>query len=325
MPSYSSFKKITAESIIDLSVTGSVLAPGSITTTAFAANSVRTSDIANGAVGTAQLASTISLSGKTVTYRPIVNADLANASVTGSQLASGAIASNIGYTPVYKAGATLTGPLRLPDGSAGSPSLTSTSNTNTGIYFPNTSSVNITTAGGNLNNFVRSGSNLNHTQPNLPAFHASGNGGWYYGNSFGGCGRWAEINNLQPGGGWTWQIGAQQGGSNLSPNGRFTAPVAGWYSFYSQTYKYNDTNNTQGYMHYNIGFNGSIATDRTTGRVPHTLYGHVVSANHVPGIFASLEIFLNPGDYAIPQPYWGVGCTGRMHGDHSLWCGFLIG
>jgi hypothetical protein len=323
MATYSSFKKINAEAIIDGAVTSSALGTNSIGTAAFASGSVRTADIIDGAVGTTQLASTLDLSAKTMTYRPIVNSDIASAAVGGAQLASGAIASNLGYTPVNKAGDTLTGPLLIPAGGSGTPSLTSSGNTNTGLYFAGSNRVDITTAGGNLNNFIKSGSSVSQAQSNLPAFHAAGNGGWYYGNSFGGNSRWTEINNLQPGGGWAWQV-VQKGGSNCASSGRFTAPVAGWYSFYAQTYYYNDTNNSQGYIHWNIGLNGSIATDRTTGRVPHTLYGHVVSANHVPGIMTSLEVYMNASDYCIPQPYMSSG-TGRMHGDHSLWCGYLIG
>lgn len=322
MATYSSFKKINTEAIIDGAVTGSTLATNAIITADFANASVRTTDIQDSAVGATQIAGTLDLSGKTVTYRPIVNADIANSAISGSQLASGAIVSNLGYTPANLAGATLTGALQLPTASAAAPSLASGGNTNTGIHFAGSNQVQISTAAGNTNNFVRSGSNIMHTQPNLPAFHCSGNGGWYYANSFGGVNRWTELNNLQPGGGWAWQV-VQKGGNNCSSNGRFTAPVAGWYSFYFQTYAYNDTNNSAGYTQFNIGFNGSIATDRTTGRVPHCLYGHQVSANHIPGIMTQLEIYLNASDYAIPTPY--MASTIRFHGDHSLWCGYLIG
>lgn len=322
MATYSSFKKINSEAIIDGSITGTVLGINSVGAAAFATASVRSTDIADGAVGTTQLANSLDLSGKTVVYRPIVNTDLANTSITGAQLASGAITSNLGYTPVNKAGDTLTGRLILPAGSAGAPSVASSGNTNTGIHFAGNDQVQISTAAGNTNGFIKSGSNVMHTQPNMPAFHASGNGGWYYGNSFGGVNRWTELNSLQPGGGWAWQV-VQKGGSNCSSNGRFTAPVAGWYSFYCQTYAYNDPNNSAGYTHFNIGYNGTIATDRTTGRSPHTLYGHQVSANHVPGIMTTLEIYLNASDYAIPQPYMAAQI--RFHGDHSLWCGYLIG
>jgi hypothetical protein len=116
----------------------------------------------------------------------------------------------------------------------------------------------------------------------------------------------------------------QQGGSNTSSNGRFTAPVAGYYNFFASTFYHNDTNNSQGYFHWNIGYNGSPSTDRNTGRTPHTMYSHQTSANYTPGIMTNLQIWLNASDYTIPQPYWSSG-TGRMHGDHSLWCGFLIG
>lgn len=324
MATYSSFKKINTEAIIDGAVTGSALATNGITNSNDLANaSVRITDIQDGAVGTTQLASTIDLSGKTVTYRAIINNDIAAAAVSGAQLAAGAIATNIGYTPANKAGATFTSALRLPAGSSGTPSTASDGNTNSGIYFAGTDRVDITTAGGNLNNFIKSGSNIMHTQPNMPAFHASGNGGWYYGNSFGGVGRWTELNNLQSGGGWTWQIGAQKGGSNLAPSGRFTAPVAGWYSFYSQGYAYNDTNNSAAYTHWVVGLNGSNATDRTTGRSPHTLYGHATSANYIPGIMATLEIYMNAGDYTAPYAY--MAPSFRCHGDHALWCGYLIG
>jgi len=327
MATYASFKKINSEAIIDGAVTGSALGSGSILSAAFASGSVRTTDFTAGAVGTNQLAATVDLSGKTMTYRAFVNSDFAAGSVAGNRLASGVAVANLGYTPANRAGDTMTGQLQLPLGSAGTPSLVSSGNTNTGVYFTGTNNVSISTAGGNVNSFSRQGANNTtfHTQPNLPVFMASGNGGWYYGNAFGGNGRWAELNNLQPGGGWAWQIASQQGGSNLATNGRFTAPVAGWYWFYVQSYQYNDTNNSAGYMHWVIGYNGTIGTDRVTGRAPHTIYGHQVSANHVPGVSANLQMYLNAGDYAIPQPYWGGGGAARIHGDHSLWCGYLIG
>jgi hypothetical protein len=320
MATYSSFKKISSEAIIDEAITGAALGTGSIETAAFNSASVRTTDILDGAIGTTQLAATLDLSGKTVTYRPIINADITNSQITGAQLASGAIAGNVGYTSVNRAGDSVTGPLQLPTASVGSPASASSGDTNTGIFFPTTNQVSISVAGANANLIQKVGSSAIHTQPNMPAFHCSGNGGWYYGNSFGGVGRWTELNNLQPGGGWAWQV-TQKGGSNCSSNGRFTAPVAGWYSFYSQNYAYNDTNNSGGYTHWNIGVNGSTAT--ANGRSPHTLYGHQVSANHIPGIMTTLQRFMNAGDYAIPLSY--MAPSFRIHGDHALWCGYLIG
>jgi len=318
MATYSSFKKIDNQAILSAAITSADIAPGGVPSTAFASASVRTSDIATASIGTNQLATTLDFSGKTMTYRPFVNADFAATSISGSQLASGAITTNVGYTTVNKAGDSLTGNLILPAGSASSPSLAASNNSNTGVYFPGSSQVSITTAGALASNFVNSSSTISHIQPNIPAFHACGQGGWTYSPSWGGPGAWRELTP------WTWQV-VQKGGSNVGGNGRFTAPVAGWYSLFSQGFMHNDTNNSQGYCHWNIGYNGTQATDRTTGRIPHTLYGHTVSANYVPGLFASLEIYLNSGDYTIPQPYFGNGNTGRIHGDHSLWCGYLIG
>jgi hypothetical protein len=318
MATYSSFKQIDNQAIISQNITNADIATGGVPTAAFAANSVRTTDIASATVGTTQLATTLDFSGKTMTYRPFVNGDFASRSITGSQLASGASTSNIGYTTVNKAGDSLTGNLIIPASSVSAPGVAASNNTNTGVFFPSTSQVNITTAGTTASNFNKYGGGIAQMQPNIPAFTASGSGGWYYRYSSG----WIEL--IAANGWWTWQVTAQKGGSNFAPGGRFTAPVAGWYSFYSQSYMYNDTSNSGGYLHYNIGYNGSPSTDRSTGRTPHTLYGHQVTNGYVPGINASLEIYLNAGDFSSPQPNMG-GASSRLHGDHSLWCGYLIG
>lgn len=313
MASYSSFKKLTSESIIDGAITGAALANNSVTTSAFNSASVRTTDISDGAVGTTQLASTIDLSTKTVTYRPLVSADFANGAISGGQLESGAIATNLGYTPISKAGGTVTGQLKLPAGSVSSPSVRRDDSLTltTGIYFPNANEISIATSGASTTVINSSG----HVRSsNIPAFYASGNGGWYYGNSFGGANAWREIN-------WTWNV-TQQGGSNVGANGRFTAPVGGYYYFYVQSYYYSDSNNSNAYCHFNIGKNGSPTT--LGGRTPHTMYAHGVNAHHCPGVNCSIQHYLNQGDYCVPMPYWG-GNQGRIHGDHSLWCGYLIG
>lgn len=314
MATYGSFKKIESESIIDGAVTGTTLATDSVTTVEFANASVRTSDIQAGAVGTTQLASTVDLSGKTVTYRPLVSNDFTNGSIDGGKLASGAIVSNLGYTPLNKAGGTHSGSLKIAAGSAGSPSLQSSSSSNTGIFFPASNQVAFTTGGTNQLNINANG---HFREPNKPAFHAAGSGGWYYANSFGGVNGWRELTNM------TWNV-TQQGGNNVGTNGRFYAPVAGYYYFYLQTYWYNDDNNTNGYTHWNIGRNGSPSTS-VNGWTPHTIYSHGATSHHTPGIQVGVTFWMNQGDYASPQPYWGGGGTGRMHGDHSLWCGFLIG
>ena len=55
-------------------------------TSNIAPNAVETSDINDGAVDTNKLASSLDISGKTVTYRSIVNNDFNNSAITGSKL-----------------------------------------------------------------------------------------------------------------------------------------------------------------------------------------------------------------------------------------------
>jgi hypothetical protein len=86
MATYGSFKKLDADSIIDGTITGSDFQAASIALAKLAANSVGSTQLANnavtqakiqsGAVGSTALASTLDLSGKTVSYRPFVNADV---------------------------------------------------------------------------------------------------------------------------------------------------------------------------------------------------------------------------------------------------------
>ena len=313
MPTYNSFKRINSEAIIDSAITGTKLGTDSITTAKINNNAVSTADILNGAVGTTQLAASVDLSAKTVTYRPIVNGDIANSSITGGKLGSGAAVNNLGFTPVNRAGGTVSsGQLRLAAGSTGSNAIGLSGNDNAGIYFPTTNQVAITTSGANRLNIDGAGRSQ---EPSRPAFFACGLGGWYYGNSFGGAG-WRELTGI----GWSFQT---QGGISTSSNVRATVPVSGYYWFYLQSYYYNDNNATNGYTHWNIGRNGAPNT-AVSGRHPHTIFSHGLPANYTPGIMVPTEFYMNAGDWASPQPYLPNG-PGRFHADHTLWCGFLIG
>ena len=103
MATYSSYKKVASDAIVDLSVTGAKLVDTTVSTANLAANSVGTtelaattvaaSNIAAGEVGTTQLGATIDLSGKTVTYRTITNADISGTSAITTSKISGAITS----------------------------------------------------------------------------------------------------------------------------------------------------------------------------------------------------------------------------------------
>lgn len=312
MATYSSFKKITSESVIDGAISTAKLADLSITSAKIADGAIATADLADGAVGTTQLASSVDLSGKTVTYRAITTGDLADGAVTNARLAAGASTTNLGYTPVSTGGGVaVSGQLKLSAASASSTGV-GTSTTGAGIYFPAATTVGISTSSAAQLTVDSSGRSI---EPNRPAFYACGLGGWYYWNTFGGGG-WRELNGI----GWSFQT---QGGISVTSNVRVTAPVSGYYWFYLQSYYYNDNNSTPGYTHWNIGRNGSPNT-AVSGRHPHTIFAHGLPNNHAPGINVALEMYMNAGDFASPQPY-GPNGPGRFHADHSLWCGFLIG
>jgi hypothetical protein len=66
----------------------------------------------DGSVTTAKLAANAITTAK-ITDANVTTAKIADANVTAAKLASGAAVSNIGYTPVNKAGDTMTGPLKM--------------------------------------------------------------------------------------------------------------------------------------------------------------------------------------------------------------------
>jgi hypothetical protein len=116
---------ITSDKIATGGVATIDMADGSVTSLKIANGGIATADLADASVTTAKLDSTLDLSGKTITYRSIVAGDIASnaittakiadANVTSGKLASGAAVSNIGYTPVNKAGDTVTGRLVVKD------------------------------------------------------------------------------------------------------------------------------------------------------------------------------------------------------------------
>lgn len=79
MASYEQYKKIGGDAITDGSIGADDLANGSITS----------GKLATGAVGTTQLASSIDLSGKTVTYRAITDGDIAGGAAISTSKISG--------------------------------------------------------------------------------------------------------------------------------------------------------------------------------------------------------------------------------------------
>lgn len=313
MATYNSFKRINSDAIIDGEVVASEIAASNVTEAKVADGAVTEVKILDGAVTSSKLASSLDISGKTVTYRAIQNADIsATAGIAGSKFAGGAMASNLGGTPLNRAGGTMTGQLKTTTGSASAPAIYRSGDADTGISFSGNSTT--ISAAGQAGVVMNSNDNL--TKPNSVAFHAPGTSGWRYANSYGGTG-WRSLNSNF---GWT---GEQRGGSNFNyGNGRFTAPVAGFYQFHFETYARNDANNTNGYYHMSFGINGGNAM--VGGRTPHGIYAHSTVSNFYPnGTHVDLGTYLNAGQYVEVRVFWHNNQT-RFHGAHSVFNGYMI-
>ena len=325
MANYSSFKRIATDSFVANTLNSTDFAAGAITSGNLAPGAVNATTLATNAIGTSQLASTLDISNSganTVTYRTVTNADISSsANIPAGALASGAATTNLGYTPLNKSGASMTGALQITQGSVGSPPIALTGNTNTGIYFNNDNTVRITTAGTERGRFDPSGRFLKGTSQTAgsPMFQGHGTGGWLYNNNIGSGTSWQELNTNF---GWT---GYQRNGNGFSyNNGRYTAPVAGHYHFQWLTYAHNDNswNNTNGYIHMALGKNGNV--NPWSGRCPHGIWMHGNGSPHPSGISWRVDLYLSAGDYASVFPNW-TNNNSRFHSSHSFFNGYLIG
>ena len=313
MANYDSFKRIDSDAIINSQVTTVDIGDNSITGDKIFAGDLEAADMNNNIVSSGKFDPTnFDISGKTVTYRPIINGDISNsAAIQGDKFASGAMATNLGGTPANRAGMDVSSAsLHVPAGSTSAPSIHSPSNRGTGFRFNGNSTELIA----NTNVGVRMNTNGNVQRPNSVYFTASGTSGWRYANSYGGT-RWRSLNNNF---GWTTQ---QNGGSNFG-SGRFTAPVAGFYQFHFETYARNDANNTNGYYHMSIGKNGG--NQMVGGRTPHGIFAHSTGSRYYPnGTKVNLATYMNAGQYAEVRVYWRNNQT-RFHGAHSCFNGYQI-
>ena len=150
----------------------------------------------------------------------------------------------------------------------------------------------------------------------VPAFTASGNGGWRYRDQMGGSN--SQWSNIQ------WQV-SQQGAGSFGFNagqGRYYAPVSGRYYFYASSYMYCDNNSTGCYMHFMFGVNGN--RNFNNGREPYSIYGHGTPNNYVDGIVHSTNVSLTQGQYVSLQTPWASNSS-RVHGNHTLFCGCFMG
>jgi len=315
MATYSSFKKVDSAAIIDGQVTSSDIAGSTITNANLNDQAVDASKM-SGVVTSAKLASSINLSGKTVTYRPIVNSDFSNsAGLTGAKLASGAAVANMGYTPVNAGGDTMTGNLTLSSGSTSAPSLTRSGDTNTGINFAS-NEIRLVT-GGTTHTIMDNNGRVR--RPEQPAFAVSATRGWLYANSYGGRGTY-ECGSVM-----SWNNAAHQtGGSNWNPsNGRYTAPVSGYYVFHTCWYFLNNNNSTPSYIHAWIARNGNVNWT-PGGRTPYTINMHGNRNNYDDGSNYSAVMQLNAGQYASVWIRWH-NYNSRHHAGHHIFSGHLIG
>ena len=316
MASYSSFKRITGEAIVDLSVQSADIAAATIVTGDIQDGAVVAADM-SGVVTSPKLNSTIDLSAKTVTYRPIVNSDISSsAGIAGGKFATGAAVTNIGFTPVNTGGDTMTGNLIVPAGSAGAPSIARDGNTNTGISLE-ANAIRITGAGNEAIVIDNSG---RVRRPNHPAFAVSATAGWLYASNYGGTGT-RECNSGPMG----WNNAAHQtGGSNWNPSsGRYTAPVSGYYVFHNIWYFLNDNNSTPSYVHTWIQRNSSAGT-LPGGRAPYNMNMHGNRNNYDDGANYSQVYNMSAGDYSSVWITWH-SFNSRHHAGHQIFSGHLIG
>ena len=316
MPSYSSFKKISSEAIVDQTIQSGDIANTTIVTGDIQDNAVVAGKM-SGVVTSAKLNATIDLSGKTVTYRGIVNADIsASAGIVGGKFASGAAVNNLGYTPVNQGGDTLSGNLIVDAGSASAPSLTRDGNTNTGVSLE-ANAIRIS-GGGSEAMIIDNAGRVR--RPNLPAFATSGTAGWLYASNYGGTGDRELTGGVM---GWN-NASHQTGGSNWNAStGRYTAPVAGYYVFHTCWYMLNDNNSTPSYVHCFYGRNGGFGW-MPGGRTPHTINMHGNRNNYDDGSNYSTMFQLNAGEYASIFIRWH-SYNSRHHAGHQIFSGHLIG
>jgi hypothetical protein len=315
MSDYNSFKKIDRLAIVDGAVAGVDLANGAVASDELATGAVTSGKLANGSVSSTQLASAVDLSTKNITYRAINNADVSgSASIAGAKLAAGAAQVNLGYTPLNSAGSnSMTGRLAVTAGSVSAPSIRG-SDANTGIYF----SANQARISVNGSDAMQIDSTGRTSFPQKPAFSAVGQPGWLYSNSYGGTGD-RELNSIM-----NWNLAHQYGGSNFNTsNGRYTAPVSGYYHFSTMWYLLNDNNSTSSYIHSFFRKNGSVNT--TPGsRIPYNINMHGNSNNYDDGASYSSIQYLNAGQYVSLCIRWH-STNSRHHAGHQIFSGQLIG
>ncbi len=155
--------------------------------------------------------------------------------------------------------------------------------------------------------------------------------GWQYPNNSGwaGAGTWQVLTGARIG----WVIDNSQRGSDFSTSsGRFTASVAGWYTFHMSLYILNDLsspyNTGTGYVHPQFAKNGNVSWNN--GRTPYQIYAHGAaggnsgsSSGYADGVTNSAVMQLSAGDYVEIYLYIHSNDT-RIYAPYSSFWGALI-
>lgn len=243
----------------------------------------------------------------TFSVASINGVDIINGTVSANKLAAGAAVSNIGYTPVNKAGDAMTGPLIMPSnsrvggGGYGVLAIGDNASSSDWHIVRDTSELNIYSGviGSGVRRFgVDTSGRV--IMPNQPSFSASYNGGTI---ADGVVIQWNTVHH-------------NTGNCYNSTNGRFTAPVAGKYVFHAQVHHASGSGTPTTHHYFDFRVNGSGA-GRFIGRW---------TVDDWYEMDASFIYLLNVNDFVDviviqAQNQW----MGSNRPDHNRFQGYLIG